>query len=288
LVILARSVEERRLKKMVRERRQFSPTERQGVTEVERIVLKEMSWIFREQVVSDFGIDAQIEVVDHGRHPTGQLIAVQIKTGSSYFRIVGDTIPIYVDDDHLKYWDQHALPVILVLHDPDTMQTVWQWADLRSARKTERRWAIDVPKKKIFGAEACEEITEQTWSDDGFALRRRFAIDREFMRKFDGKNAYISIVFVIDQTPRFGFIDIFFDDPEKNNPADYRIEIDVSEGDGLPQIMSHYLPWLDYEHVTDPDPDPDQFETHELTVRLSEPAIAFLKLENYFEGLPYI
>jgi hypothetical protein len=270
----------------MRERRQFSPTERQGVTEVQRIVLKEMSWIFREQFESDFGIDAQIEVVDHSRRPTGQLVAVQIKTGSSYFRVVGDTIPMYVDDDHLKYWDQHALPVILVLHDPVTMQTVWQWADLRSARKTERRWAIDVPKSKILGAGACEEITHQTWSDDGFGLRRRFAFDREFMHKFDGKNAQIRISLLLDQTPSAGSLDIFFDDPEKDNP-DYEIPIVVSEGDGVAAIMSHYLPWLDYEHVEDWI-DPGEFETHDLTVRLSKPATAFLQLENYFEGLPYM
>lgn len=52
-------------------------TERVGVNAVEAIFLS-MGWIFREQTISDFGIDAHVEPKDDGI-PTGQLIALQIK-----------------------------------------------------------------------------------------------------------------------------------------------------------------------------------------------------------------
>ena len=54
---------------------------------VEAIFL-EMRWLFRRQLESDFGIDAQVEVVEDGR-PTGQLVAIQIKSGASFFRVRG-------------------------------------------------------------------------------------------------------------------------------------------------------------------------------------------------------
>ncbi|TSP10642.1 DUF4365 domain-containing protein [Cupriavidus campinensis] len=41
----------------------FNATEQIGVNAVQRIVLRELEWIFREQPVIDMGIDAQIELV---------------------------------------------------------------------------------------------------------------------------------------------------------------------------------------------------------------------------------
>ena len=59
-------------------------TDRVGVQIVgERFELA--GYIFREQTVSDYGIDAQIEVVD-GDIVTGKLIALQIKSGISWFK----------------------------------------------------------------------------------------------------------------------------------------------------------------------------------------------------------
>ncbi len=68
------------------QRRQFSSTERLGINAVERIVLYDMKWLRREQMVADFGVDGQIEILRLGDgKPTGQLIAVQVKSGKSYF-----------------------------------------------------------------------------------------------------------------------------------------------------------------------------------------------------------
>lgn len=103
--------------------RTYDPTEQLGVNEVQRIVAKQIRWIWREQFGADFGIDGQIEIVGHDKKPTGRLIAVQVKSGASYFKGRSATAPFYVGDDHLKYWDQHALPVILVLHNPKDAPT---------------------------------------------------------------------------------------------------------------------------------------------------------------------
>ena len=41
-------------------------------------------YIFREQPISDYGIDAQIELIDE-ETVTGKLVALQIKSGASWF-----------------------------------------------------------------------------------------------------------------------------------------------------------------------------------------------------------
>ncbi len=106
------------------------------------------------------------------------------------------------------------------------------------------------------------------------------------MRRFDGKDGFVKIDFILDEIPQLGSVQVFFDDPEKDHP-DYEIPFIASEAHSVSETMWRFLPWLDYEHVEDPEVIPGEFETHDLTVHLSEPAIAFLRLENYFEGLPY-
>ena len=92
-------------------------TERRGVNAIEAVFLNDFKWIFREQAVSDFGIDAQAEVVEFDK-PTGKLMALQIKIGASYFRKHGEDFIFYGEQRHLDYWLGHSLPVFLILHDP--------------------------------------------------------------------------------------------------------------------------------------------------------------------------
>ncbi|MDT8278588.1 DUF4365 domain-containing protein [Roseomonas mucosa] len=61
-------------------------TERVGVQEVNLIFTKRLKWFFREQTISDFGVDAEVEIVDEEGEPTGQLIALQVKSGTSFFQ----------------------------------------------------------------------------------------------------------------------------------------------------------------------------------------------------------
>jgi hypothetical protein len=62
----------------------YDSTSRVGVHGVGLIVERELKWSFREQSVSDWGVDAFIEIIN--QVPSGKLLALQIKGGSSYFR----------------------------------------------------------------------------------------------------------------------------------------------------------------------------------------------------------
>lgn len=59
-----------------------------GVAIVDEIVNLQLGWIFRREDAAgtDYGVDAQIEVVDDQGTATGHLLAAQIKTGKKYLK----------------------------------------------------------------------------------------------------------------------------------------------------------------------------------------------------------
>lgn len=100
--------------------------DRKGVAAIQRAVTTELGWIFREQPTEDYGIDAQIELVESGA-ATGRLIAAQIKSGTSYFSNAHpDGWWFRLDKDDLEYWLDHALPVLVLLYNPETDRAYWE------------------------------------------------------------------------------------------------------------------------------------------------------------------
>ena len=243
-----------------------------------------MGWIWREQTVADFGIDAHIEAVGHNGRPTGQLFAVQVKSGASYFRGAKDTIAFYVDDEHIRYWDQHALPAILVLHNPVDGATIWQWANVKAAKPTGKRWRIDVPRAKVLSAASKAELQDEVWQDDSLGLRRRFALDRQFMEKFEERDAFVSIDAWVNKHLKFREIRIIFDEPY--GQPDYEIPIMATWGHEAREIIRHFLPWLDFEYYEEPDDSSGEVEGHLFSVQLSAAAKGFLAAERFFENPP--
>jgi hypothetical protein len=117
-----------------------------GVNAVGGVFLRQFRWVFREKPKSDWGIDAEVEICDQNR-PTGHLLALQIKTGRSYFRRKrGGSIVLYSRNRrHLDYWFDYSLPVFILLHDPDEDVTLWQKVDPVLIRLTKRGWSLEFP-----------------------------------------------------------------------------------------------------------------------------------------------
>lgn len=121
-----------------------SSTERIGISSVQKL-FEEIKYIFREQPISDYGIDAHIEIVQ-SETVTGQLIAAQIKSGASWFDEKTDTDVIFRSDKaHLDYWLNHALPVIVILYDPDTDLAYWELVDEEKVELTQKGWKLKIP-----------------------------------------------------------------------------------------------------------------------------------------------
>lgn len=75
----------------------------------------------------DIGIDGFVQVTDDGK-PTGDVFAVQVKSGASYRRATGGVVPV---DGHRELWQNSSSPVIAVVHDPAT-GAMW-WANASNA-----------------------------------------------------------------------------------------------------------------------------------------------------------
>jgi len=139
--------------------KQYTPTERKGINFVESKFL-DMEWVFREQTILDFGIDAHAEVCDEGR-PTGRVIAIQVKSGVSYFEEKTNTGIIFRGEvKHLNYWKNHSLPVILVLYHPVEKKAIWCHirGDQLGINITPKGWNVEVPKSQCFDESAFDQL----------------------------------------------------------------------------------------------------------------------------------
>jgi hypothetical protein len=82
---------------------------------------------------NDFGEDQHVTFTEDGE-VTGDLVKIQVKGGRSWRRANGYAVPI---GDHGGTWADGNIPVLCVVHDPDTGGLYWANAtkQLRSARR---------------------------------------------------------------------------------------------------------------------------------------------------------
>jgi len=76
----------------------------------------------------DIGIDGFVQVTNDEGRPTGDVFAVQVKSGVSYLRSTGGAVGV---GDHRELWRYASSPVIVVVHDPGT-GAMW-WANASDA-----------------------------------------------------------------------------------------------------------------------------------------------------------
>ncbi|MCT4355870.1 DUF4365 domain-containing protein [Streptomyces sp. Je 1-79] len=142
---------------------QVRPTqkvERLGVSWIEHIVNGELGWLFREQATADFGIDAQIEIVDAETfEATGRLIGVQIKSGLSYFgKPAEDGWWFGCSTDHTSYWLGHSLPVVVMLYHPEEKTAYWQHVNRQTVHSTGKGAKIHIPRSHRLASTSTEAL----------------------------------------------------------------------------------------------------------------------------------
>jgi len=157
-------------------------TERLGVAALDYF-FSQHGWLFREQPTHDYGIDAHIEIVT-GQRTTGKLIALQIKTGTSFFAEESDGGFIFrTDDRHIAYWIGHSMPVVVVLFNPNTQQAYWQFISKDSVETTGKGWKILVPKISMFDQpdQSLTALENLTQPEPYIRRLNRLRIDRHWM-----------------------------------------------------------------------------------------------------------
>lgn len=123
--------------------------ERQGIGIV-ITAFESLGFAFREQTESDYGIDAHIELIQK-ELPTGQLLALQIKSGESYLSETGSNNFVFrTDDKHVNYWLNHSLPVLICLCDIEKRKVYWQIVTNETAISTGNGYKIIVPSTQLI------------------------------------------------------------------------------------------------------------------------------------------
>ncbi len=124
----------------------------QGVNSVARVATENLGWIFREtHNENDFGIDGYLDVVADDGSVTGQQFAVQIKFGESYTKEVNPMGFIYRGDGkHLNYYNNHPMPVLLLVGDPSKSDIHWEVFDIEKIVDSGGSWTLNIPKKNIL------------------------------------------------------------------------------------------------------------------------------------------
>ncbi len=216
-------------------------TERLGVSAVEYF-FSDAGWLFREQTTHDYGIDAHVEIVENSA-PTGKIIALQIKSGLSFFK--EETLDSYIfrtDDKHVAYWVRHSMPVVLILFNPDKKQLFWQNIDQHTVESVGKTWKITVPKEQSFDDthNVLSGFKALTQPEPYLRRLNRLRIDRKWMDLInDGEEVKIQFDDWVNKSLSRYQITIFSGKDKETWPTLY------APGIGIEGMLEHFFPWAD-------------------------------------------
>jgi hypothetical protein len=218
-------------------------TDRLGISKLE-IYFSSHGWLFREQFLHDYGIDAQVEIVSEGK-PTGDLIAIQIKSGSSYFTEETDTDIVYrTDDKHIEYWSKHCLPVIIILYHPERDNFYWESVTDETIISTGKGWKINIPKSKLLTDESLAAFHDLIQPPPYIQKLNKLRLDKRWIDLIsNGETVYIEYNDWINKSlPRFQIrigCSSRDDIKEESWPTIYGVLME--------DAVSHTIPWAEFE-----------------------------------------
>jgi hypothetical protein len=118
-----------------------------GVEIVSRIINDGYGWLFkRNHQEHDFGIDAQVDVILDDGSVTGQMLALQIKHGSSFFKEKNQWGYVFRGEQkHFNYLANYPTPVLIVICHPRTNDCYWVNFIPEATSKAGDNWKITIP-----------------------------------------------------------------------------------------------------------------------------------------------
>lgn len=260
-------------------------TDRTGIHAVGAILTR-LGWIFREQSTSDYGIDAHAEKRDSDGSAGGKLIALQIKSGASYFRKRGDGYVFYGEQRHRDYWTNHSLPVFLILHNPETGLTLWQRiADHLIDEGADGRWSIAIPADQTLDEQHEAFLAGGIASDLGSMRRARLILDLPVIRQFaEQQDIYLRVEDWVNKTLNFrGAAAVFNEEPGAE--ADLAFDASMSAYT-IDYYMAVFFPWLDWtEHeYQSADDGAGEVAVYVLKVEVSAIGKAAITLDDFYQS----
>lgn len=220
-------------------------TDRVGVSKLETL-FAQSGWFFREQFVKDYGIDAQVEIVENEK-PTGQLIALQIKSGESYFNESDKkTITYRPDTKHIEYWLRHDLPVIITLFNPAEDKFYWTPVSKDTIKKTKKSYKIVIPKSNVLNSSNCNLLKRVYKLDVPTYRFKRLLLDLEWMNLIkEGECVYAEYEDWVNKSLSRTSIKIFCD--SNSGYKELVIPQHYWAGHSSLEILERFIPWADCE-----------------------------------------
>ena len=148
-----------------------------GINPVRTIFTNDFQWVLRPQRIVDWGIDAYVETIER-EEPTGKLFALQIKSGTSYFKPTKGGYIYYGSERHLRYWSNYSLPVFLIIHNPETDVVLWQKVERENVTEMPSgRWSIVIPEDNVLAPHFKQRFEAGIPSDERSARRFMMNVD---------------------------------------------------------------------------------------------------------------
>jgi hypothetical protein len=249
----------------------FNNIERVGIYSVANIFSKDFGWVFREQPINDFGIDGHVEITTKGPNlrdliPTGKLIAVQIKSGKSFFKEFKNECFVFRGSiKHLEYWLNQTLPIILILYNVETKSAYWQEIDGSKVTYTKKAFKINIPKVNLLNWKSKEGLTNiayfrnkydyKLWQLSSSMNEIKVLIENRLFLyiEIDGipysDNYYVTLVLTDEDCE--GYMELIYNYCDKN-PHRFEHNFIIQNNKSLKEAINDTLPWarLSLEGVT--------------------------------------
>lgn len=225
--------------------------ERIGVSKLDTL-FSEAGWKFREQPIKDYGVDAQVEIVNED-NPTGKLIAIQIKSGLSYFSEQNETSIVFRPKTrHVSYWIDYCLPVILVLYHPDNDTFNWVRVDESSLMSTKKGYKILIPRAQYLDKQTIKCLVDLFDVPLYERKLHRFILEAQWMKLIqDGADVYARCFDWVNKLLPRTEISLWYSDGNE----DIRIDVPTTYCPGLSSlaILQQTFPWAEF--IVDVDDD---------------------------------
>jgi hypothetical protein len=235
-----------------------------AVTHTKLAVEDELMWLFREQPTEDYGIDAHAEVVD-GEDVRGRLLVLQIKGGKSWFDQPGPGGWWFRPDaEHVRYWTNHSLPVVVVLYNPATERCHWELVNRKTLVETSTGgWKLLVPEANVLD-ETARATLQEAAEGDPYVLRiRELQLAKPWMELLaDGTRLVIDMEEWINKSSGRGTISIGIDQEDGNDPEELVTWQLLVGPASYAEAVSKLFAWADLE-VHEETYDEAEYEQYE-------------------------
>lgn len=245
------------------------------------------NWMFREQPINDIGIDAHIEFVDSSGKPK-QLLALQIKTGESWFKEQKDGCIIFrdINERQYVYWTMNSLPCIVVLYNPSNETCVWQKLTNETIERTKggdgKGFFVKVPLTQVFLNSSSNTQLLSFTNLPEYIVNYNFLLSqKEFMQIIqDGGTVKLHSSEWVNKSSGRGETELIVDDGESIKTYSYPYWFPFTP---YTEVFSRLFPWADFSADEDFYEDNDEYYWHEYHCRYDKEDDEWIVMGDTFE-----